>query len=134
MKLKISIEVGEYNGTMGIIVSNNGRELYSTKENTLSQGMHDIDVDVDSGIVDINCFGKNSNDTLVKDNTVIKDKYIEIKNISIDLFELKKFYLWHSDKFFETYFSKNETKTFNLPSQEQLLDWYLQILEDHNTQ
>ena len=132
MKLSITLEVGEYNGTMGMQISNNNQTIYSIDKDTLSAGTHTIDLDIDTGSVEFIGFGKNYNDTLVDQNqNVIKDKYIDILSLSIDLLELKKFYLCHSKHFFETYFSKNEIKKFSVPSKQNLLTWYMQILEDH---
>jgi hypothetical protein len=132
MKLSITFEVGEYNGTMGLKIFNNYRLVYSAEENTLLPGNHIIDVEVDSGEIAVEGFGKKENDTLVDDQqNITADKYIDILNISIDFFELKKFHLCHSNKFFDTYFSKNQVKKFNLPNQDDVLNWYLKILEDH---
>ena len=137
MKLSIVINVGEYNGTMGIQIYNNNQVIYFVDKNILSSGINTIDldnIDVNPGLVTIEAFGKNKNDTLVDENqSIIHDKYIDILNLYIDFFELKKYHLCHNNNFFETFFSKNEKKEFVLPDRENLLEWYLQILEDHNT-
>lgn len=131
MNLKLKFEVGDYNGTMGLLLINNNQVLYSSLPNELKEGIHSIECNVNSGSFDIISYGKDKNDTLVSNNNILKDKFIDIKNISLNGFVLERFHIYHSSLFFENYFSKNEKKTFNIPNKENILNWYLKILEDH---
>jgi len=132
MKLQLLVEIGEYNGTMGLKITNNNKVIYSAEPNILESGTATITVDVTQGPVCIEGTGKGAFDTLTDRNqTVLKDKYIEITGIAVDGFELQRFHIYHSSKFFKTYFDKNDIKKFILPDGKDLLLWYLQILEDH---
>ena len=135
MRLDLEINVGEYNGTMWISIFNNKKEIYKKSINELNSGLVKINLEnVDPGTVEITTFGKEEYDTLVNNkNEVIKDKSIDINSLSIDFLTFERFHLYHSSLFFNPYFSKNETKQFELPAQEQVLEWYLQILEEHKT-
>ena len=133
MRLDLKINVGECNGTMGISIFNNNNEIYKKLINELSPGLVEISLEnINSGTVEITTSGKNEYDTLVnKENVIVKDKHIDINSLSIDFLTFERFHLYHSPLFFDPFFSKNETKKFILPDQQELLTWYLQILAEH---
>jgi hypothetical protein len=135
MKLNFSINVGECNGTMGLLITNNHREIYKTPANTLSPGVVNISIEnAETGIIEITSTGKELNDTVIDDQrSLVKDKSIDIISLSVDFLTLERFHLYHSSLFFDPYFSKNETKKFKLPDQKDLLLWYFQILEKHQS-
>lgn len=133
MKLDLLMDVGNYNGTMGLTIANNGKKIYNCPIDSLTAGLVNINLsDIDPGILEISSSGKGPYDTLIDQNhNVVKDKYIEIKLLSIDFLTFEKFHLHHSSVLFDPYFSKNETKKITIPKSENLLQWYLTILENH---
>lgn len=125
MKIEMSFNAGEFNGTMGLAIVSNNNTIVNI-DNTLV-GLNTITFDVNDDF-EIETFGKGPKDTLVKNNVVLLDKFIDLQYIKVSTFKLERYHLYHH--FFNPYISKNAKIKFDLPK-ENILYWYTTILENH---
>lgn len=125
MKIEIGLIAGKCNGTMSLEVLSNGSSVY--KCDALPEGFSTVTVDanIQLGII---TSGKGPRDTHVRDGVIVADKYVDIQYISLSSFRLERYHLHHN--FFVTYMGNNSVG-INLPSDNDLLYWYLEIIEKH---
>jgi len=117
----VKLYAGECNGTAGFKI---GNKIFQPNE--LQEGDHTLDFEYEYGNeIVFTMFGKGNKDTKMKDGEVVKDKYIEIKQITMDFLILKNWqfhtYLW------DPYFGKNETKVFKIPTRDNFPIWYMEV-------
>ena len=144
--VRIEFLVGECNGTMGISISNHRISqsfttrydyVQSSQPNELLPGLHVRTFEVtEHTTISIKCFGKNPKKDTKLDNNgiIIGDKFIDIRSITVDGMKFERFHLYHPDLLGETYFYRDGRLDLKLPSEDNLLYWYLSIIEDHFTE
>lgn len=83
-QVKFKFSIGKYNGTMGMHIAYNGKELLS-KDSFDSETFvftHQLEF---PGTVTIDLYNKGSADTLVDaQGNIVADKYVKLEELSID--------------------------------------------------
>jgi hypothetical protein len=90
LKLELDVTADNYNGDPCLTVNTNGELLYSDE---LSEGKHGITLeyftqDMREIIIEISMSGKNTRDTLVENNKIVKDKFILIDRLTINNYDI----------------------------------------------
>tara|TARA_R110000803_G_scaffold165847_1_gene229284 strand:+ start:1670 stop:2047 length:378 start_codon:yes stop_codon:yes gene_type:complete len=123
-KALLTLCVGEYNGTPGFSIND-----LTIPPNSLTEGIHSIEFDYEYGSDVVFCmFDKGPDDTLSKNNEVIKDKSIDIQSLTLMFIKIEN---WQFHKhIWNPYFSVNkQTRVLQIPTKDDFPLWYLQVTE-----
>lgn len=109
--IELDVIASECKGNPHLIVKLNDTILYS---NQLIEGRHSIKIETDvkgllESSIEISMLGKHTNDTLLENGIIVKDKFIMIKNLIINNYNITS----DPDLFFNIFeYKNNNTNKF----------------------